>query len=114
MADESAQFFESLRERGHEPLLEQATGTLRLELNENGGVELWSIAVRKGDVAVSRRRTRADCTARLEKRLFGELARGEKNALTATLRGAIVVEGDSELLTLFQRIFPSPPNSGKR
>jgi len=109
MADETSQFFESLRRRGHEPLLEQTEGTLRFELAENGHVNHWFVAVEHGDIAVSRSRRRADCTIRATKRLFDRVASGEVNALAAVLRGAVAVEGDPELLTRFQRLFPGPP-----
>jgi putative sterol carrier protein len=54
-------------------------------------------------------RTRADCTIRATKQVFDGVAGGEVNATAAVLRGALVVEGDPELLTLFQRLFPGPP-----
>ena len=34
MADATADFFEALVERGHEPLLETATGTVRFDLRD--------------------------------------------------------------------------------
>ena len=110
MADQTAAFFESLRSRGHEPLLEMADGTLRFEL-VNGEVAHWFVSVDKGDVTVSRARRRADCTIKGPKPVFEGIATGKINAIAASLRGAIVVEGDAELLTLFQRVLPSPPST---
>jgi hypothetical protein len=34
--------------------------------------------------------------------------------MAALLRGAMAVEGDVELLVLFQRLFPAPPSSRER
>jgi hypothetical protein len=78
VSDVTTDFFESLRRREHEPLLEHAEGTLRFELADNGHVDHWFVAVDDGDVAVSHRPRR-------------------------------VVEGDIDLLTRFQRLFPAPP-----
>jgi putative sterol carrier protein len=108
-ADTTTEFFESLGRRAHEPLLEQTVGTLRFDLARKGDVDHWFVAIDKGDLAVSHQRRRADCTVRAPKQLFGRVASGEVNATAAVLRGALEVEGDAELLTLFQRLFPGPP-----
>jgi len=65
-------------------------------------------------VRVSRRNAAADTTLRATGELFDGLASGEVNTMAAVLRGAIEVEGDPELLVLFQRLFPSPPRKGER
>jgi putative sterol carrier protein len=108
-ADTTTEFFESLSRREHEPLLEQTVGTIRFDLARKGDVDRWFVAVDKGDLAVSHQRRRADCTVRAAKQLFDRVASGEVNAIAAVLRGAVKVEGDAELLTLFQRLFPGPP-----
>jgi putative sterol carrier protein len=107
-ADKSTEFFESLRRREHEPLLEQTVGTLRFELAHDGEVDRWLVAIDKGDLTVSQQRRRADCTVRAPKALFDRVASGEVNAMAAVMRGAIEVEGDPELLTLLERLFPGP------
>ena len=61
MADATAEFFDALVERGHEPLLENATGTVRFDLNEGKKTDRWLVTVTKGDLAVSRQNLRADC-----------------------------------------------------
>ena len=33
--------------------------------------------------------------------------------MAALLRGALAIEGDAELLVLFQRLFPGPPASAR-
>jgi hypothetical protein len=102
-------FFDELDERGREPLLKNACGTLRFDLRDGGRTEHWYVAVDHGDVRVSRRSARADTVVRLDKTTFEGVARGRVNALAATLRGELVPEGDLGLLFLFQRVFPSPP-----
>jgi putative sterol carrier protein len=108
MGDATAEFFEALARRGHEPLLAKTTGTVRVEIVGGERTERWLIAVDAGDVAVSRRNTRADCTVRCDRDLFGRVARGEANAMAAVLRGAMTIEGHPGLLVLFQRLFSTP------
>ena len=107
MPDVTADLFDSLRRRGHEPLLRQGQGTLRFEL-EGGRPGRWTVALDRGNVAVSHASRKADCTVRTSKEVFDGVASGEVNATAAVLRGAITVEGDPELFVLFQRLFPGP------
>jgi putative sterol carrier protein len=72
------------------------------------------VAVTKGDVTVSHRNVAADCIVSSDKALFENVASGKTNAMAALLRGAIGVEGDVQLLVLFQRLFPGPPRTRKR
>ena len=105
--DATASLFESLARTGHAPLLEGAHGTLLFELGDDPPSR-WTVAVDGGDVVVTRAKSRADCTVRADKKLFDDIASGDANATAAVLRGAVSVEGDPELFTLFQRLFPSP------
>jgi putative sterol carrier protein len=107
MPKTAAELFDALGRRGHEPLLEQATGTLRFEL-ENGKPERWFVQVDRGDIVVSHANRKADATVRTDAQLFDRMVRGEVNATAAVLRGAVTVEGDPQLLTVFQRLFPGP------
>ena len=114
MVDTTSKFFEDLEQHGHQPLLEQATGSLRFELTEGAATEYWRLDVRRGDVVVSHKADPADCVVRAPKPLFDTLASGDENAMTALLRGALSVEGDPDLLLAFQRILPSPPRAPAR
>jgi len=106
MTNATTDFFEGLARRGHEPLLEKASGTLRFELTNGKRQERWLVSVDKGDIAISHRNEKADCTLRAPKELFEHVAAGETNAMAAVLRGAMAIEGNWELLVLFQRLFP--------
>jgi len=106
MADSTAEFFDELGRRGHEPLLEKATGTVRFDLDAGKQTERWFVTVSKGDLAVSRKNVRADCVVSTDRALFDGVASGKTNAMAALLRGAMAVEGDVRLLVAFQRLFP--------
>jgi putative sterol carrier protein len=108
MADVTSQFFERLSQRDHEPMLGRSNGSLRIDLDRDGDVEHWRVDVRRGAVTVSHAAGPADCVLRADAALFEDLARGRANALAATLRGQIVLEGDQVLLVRFQRLFPAP------
>jgi predicted lipid carrier protein YhbT len=107
-------FFGSLASRGHLELLEKASGSVRVELGSGKGAERWRVTIDKGDVVVSHKAGTADCTIHSSKALFDRIAGGHVNALAAFLRGELEVEGNWELLVLFQRLFPSPPEGSAR
>jgi hypothetical protein len=109
MTDPTTEFFQGLAARGHEPRLEKATGTIRFELTNGKRTARWLVTIEKGDIDVSHKNLKADCVVRADKKLFDGVAGGEVNAFAAVLRGEIGVEGKTELLVLFQRLFPAPP-----
>jgi putative sterol carrier protein len=108
VADATGDFFAELGRRGHEPLLQKLTGTFRFDVTGERD-EHWFVGVSKGDITVSRRNDKADCSVRSDRDVFDAVVSGEANALAATLRGAVVIEGDIGLLAGFQRLFPGPP-----
>lgn len=111
MTAATAEFFDDLGRRGHEPLLESADGSLRFDLADGDEVEHWLVRIHKGDVSVSREKAGADCVVGADKALFDAVASGEANAMAAVLRGALRVDGEVELLVLIQRLLPGPPGS---
>jgi putative sterol carrier protein len=113
-ADPTADFFAALKSRGHEPLLRKASGTVRFDITDGKRTERWLVELKKGEIAVSRRHTKADCVVSTDRALFERIASGEANALAALLREEMNVEGDINLLVLFQRLLPGPPRARKR
>ncbi|MGH3082219.1 MAG: SCP2 sterol-binding domain-containing protein [Gaiellaceae bacterium] len=109
--DPTTEFFQALEARGREPGLEQVTGTLRFDLRNGKRTARWLVAIQKGEIDVSHKNAKADCVVRADRTLFDGIATGEVNAFVAALRGLIDIEGNRELLVLFQRLFPGPPRS---
>jgi putative sterol carrier protein len=111
MTGATAEFFDQLARRGHEPLLQRASGTLRFDLEHSDGIDHWLVAVDGGELAVSRKKGKADCVIRTDRDLFDGVVTGQVNFWAAILRGVVAVEGDLELGAMFQRLFPGPPKS---
>ncbi len=111
MTDSTQQFFDQLEQRGHEPLLRRAKGTLRFDVTAGDHTDHWFVTVDRGDVAVSRGDGEAICTVRSDKKLFDGITRGEVNAMAALLRGELAFEGDPGMLLAFQRLLPAPPKA---
>jgi putative sterol carrier protein len=114
MTDPTAEFFDSLAERGHEPLLKKSTGTMRFDLRDGKKIDRWHVSIVKGDLAVSRKNARADNVVSADKALFDRIASGEANAMTALLREEMGVEGDVRLLVAFQRLLPGQARTRRR
>ena len=109
MAGPTTEFFEALEQRGHEPLLERTSGTVRADITDGDQSEHWLVSIAKGDLAVSSSDADADCVIQADRAVFDRIVNGEANAMALTLRGAITVQGNVDLLLLFQRLFPGPP-----
>jgi putative sterol carrier protein len=114
MSEATREFFESLAAREHEPLLGRVSGTLRVDLRAREGLERWFVRMSEGEVAVSHRRAKADCVVTMDEALFDRIVTGEANAIAATLRGEIELEGQPGVVLAFQRLFPGPPTQVER
>jgi putative sterol carrier protein len=114
MSDSTGAFFTELGRQANQPMLRKATGRLRFDLTDGTNEATWLVTMKKGEVSVSRAKGDADCVITTDRPLFDAIVRGEKNAMAAVLRGEINIEGDPELLVLFQRVFAGPADSVKR
>jgi putative sterol carrier protein len=113
MPDATAEFFDTLRSRSPEPLLGNTRGSLRVELSSGSRSERWLVSIDAGNLSVSRKGGKADCTVRARQAVFDRIAAGELNAFAAMLRGEVEAEGDPLLLVRFQRLLPSPPRTSR-
>ena len=95
-------------------MLRKATGVLSFDISDGASTAHWSVVLKKGDVLVSRAHDEAGCVVTTDRPLLDGIVRGEKNAMAAVLRGEVAVEGDTELLVLFQRVFAGPAESVRR
>ena len=111
MGKQTEQFFEELGERGHEPRLENARGTVRFDVANGKKTATWFVAIDKGDLTVARSGGAADCTLSAGSALFDELVSGKASAVAAVLRGTLAIEGDWRLLVLVRRLLPGGPVS---
>lgn len=106
MSDPTGEFFDRLARHGHERVLEEATGTVRFDIEHDHGVDHWHVTVNRGDIRVSREKRDADCVVHIKKALFDRIACGEAFIYTAWLRNELTAEGDLRLGRLFQRVMP--------
>jgi hypothetical protein len=108
MTDVTAEFFDGLAQRGQDPVLGNASGTLRFDIASGKKTETWFVTIDKGALTVSRSGGAADSTLVASKALFDRLASGKASAVAEVLRGTLTIEGDWRLLVLFRRILPGP------
>jgi hypothetical protein len=109
--DQVAEFMEGLTALGRVPSMRKVTGTLRFDVVDGDRTAHWLLTITKGDLAVSRKKSKADVVLRGERPLFEQLVQGKANPTAAFLRGALAVEGDVELIVLVQRLLPRPGNA---
>jgi hypothetical protein len=114
MTSPTEELFEEVGRHRHEPRLENANGSVRIELVEGTCTEHWFIEITDGDIEVSRENLEADAAFRAERTLFDRAAVGEENLTAALLRGAVTAEGDLELVVILERLMPGPPSSVAR
>ena len=113
--DPTARFFADLAQRGSEPLLNKATGSMRFDIASGRRTRRWLVSVDKGALSVTDGGgAAATCVISADKAVFDKIAAGRLNAVAAVLRGDVSVAGDWRLLVRLQRLFPSPPKRRRR
>jgi len=103
MMDIAQAFFDRLAERGYEPLLHNASGSIHLDIQDEGS---WLVVMEHGSLTVSRDTAPADCVTACRKEDFERMVVGKQNPTTLYLQGKVDVTGNSALLHLFLRLFP--------
>jgi putative sterol carrier protein len=107
-SDSIAEYFAELGRRGHEPLLEKASGSARFDVADGKRTERWLLTIHRGNLRVSRKNAAADCVLHADRSSFERAVAGELNLMAAVLRGEVAVGGDLRLLVLLQRLMPRP------
>jgi putative sterol carrier protein len=115
MPNHTDALFDALRDRGHDPALGGRTATIRFELTGGGSTDAYSVAIDKGDIAVTvpGDPAAADCTLRADRAMFERIAGGHTNALAAMLRGDLIADGDPELLISVRKLMPTSKAGGQ-
>jgi putative sterol carrier protein len=108
MSTPTDEFFERIASQ-KQPLLSQLTTTLRFDVDDAHETKHWYLDINKGDITVSHRKDAAAAVVHTHHDLLDRLVTGQANTLAATLRGQIMVEGDTRPVVQFQRILPGPP-----
>ena len=106
--DPTAEFFDKLGSRGHEPLLRKVSGSARFDVVDGGRTQRWLVTIDKGDIAVSRRSAGADAVLRADKASLDRAVAGKLNVFAALMRGEVTFRGNPRLLVHLQRLFPRP------
>jgi predicted lipid carrier protein YhbT len=111
MADPTAEFFDELGRRGHEPLLADESGSIRVDVVSDGRADSWFISIRFGDIHVSEEEREADLVVRTERTVFNRIVAGNSNLYTAWLRREVTAAGDVYLGHVFEHLLPGPPRA---
>ena len=113
----TAEFFDHLGRRGHEPLLRRVSAVVGFEIGEGAETEHRLVTIERGDLRVSAddgaedptEDGAADGTFTCSRAEFDDLVCGRTNTMASLLRGALTVTGEPELLVLAQRLFSCMP-----
>jgi putative sterol carrier protein len=114
MTESSAEFFDDLGRRGHEPLLQRVSATVRFDITDGERTEHRLVRIDHGDIRVSADNEPADCVLGGDRAVFDAIVGGRMTAMVALLLGVLAVDGDPELLVLTQRLFPGPAAGSAR
>ena len=107
-----SEFFDELGRRGHEPLLERITATIRWDILDGDRIEQRWARIEHGDLSTGVGDGPADCVITAERAVCEDLLSGRSTSLAAVLRGAAAVDGDPRLAVLAQRLFRTPQTVG--
>jgi hypothetical protein len=107
-SDPTARLFERISRLGRVDALADVDGRLRFDVHVADRVEQKAIIVHHGQISVAHELDDPDCVVDVDKELLDRMAAGQSNAMTALLRGEMMVSGDVKLLVLLERLLPGP------
>lgn len=111
MTDVVDRFFEGLAQRGYEPMLQRATGTIRFDLHQEDSTDHWRVAIDQGHVTVRHDDAASDTVVTEERDTLADTILGKKTIMIAIARGEVGFSGDVERFILFQRLFGREPDA---
>jgi len=109
MTTSTAEFFDDLNRRGHEPLLKRVAATVRFDITDGDRTEHRLVRIDRGDIRVAVSDEPADCGITAGRRVCDDVVSGRTSALAALLRGEAADQGPPALMVLMQRLFPREP-----
>lgn len=107
MSTSTERFFDRLASGESVSVLGSAKGTIRFDLTDGRRTDHWRVALSRGAISVTQSDEPADTVITGQRKDFDEVADGHINALAATLRGLLAIQGDPAVLVRFQRLFPA-------
>jgi hypothetical protein len=107
-SDPTARLFARISRLGRVDALADVDGRLRFDVHAGDRVEHRAIIVHRGQITVAGEVTDPDCVVDVDKELLDRMAAGQSNAMTALLRGDMMITGDVRLLVLLERLLPGP------
>jgi len=105
-SSESARFLDGLSGRTY-PFLRNAKATLRIDLEDHKEKQSWSLDIMNGTITTTRGQSQADAVLGATTELFDRIVTGRANAMTAALRGELVISGNTQLLVAFKCLLPA-------
>jgi hypothetical protein len=111
VSDPIEEFFAQLARQSPGRLLRRTAGTIRFELEDADGLDVWHLTIDSGRITVDHRPRPADTMIRTRRDFFLRMCRGEAKPLTAWLRNEILAEGQFRYVVLLERLFPAPPEA---
>ncbi|WP_089157535.1 SCP2 sterol-binding domain-containing protein [Micromonospora sp. NBS 11-29] len=111
MTNVAETFFNSLSLRAPAAMPGPMTGTLRVDLTDDGISEHWLVTFSGRLVKAAREMVDADAVWQLPREVFEQLASGRSNPIATVLRNETTFGGDVALFLAFRRFFPDMPGS---
>ncbi len=111
MTEAIEQFFATLPDRAPQVLHAPLTGTLRIDLADDGRTQHWVRRRRLGAVDVDQGRVDADAIWYSSMDLFDRLVTGRAQSVAALFRNESTFSGRVVLFLAFRRFFPPPPGT---
>ncbi|GAA0377537.1 hypothetical protein GCM10009541_19970 [Micromonospora gifhornensis] len=111
MTEAIEQFFATLPARAPQLLRSSLTGTLRIDLTDDGRTEHWVLRIRPGALDIDRGLAEADAIWYSSVDLFDRLVTGRSQAIAALFRNESTFSGRVTLFLAFRLFFPPAPGT---